>query len=138
MLRWDYAGVEKIISNGQLVWVFDPDLMQATETMVDPLSPGISTDFLTGIGNIDTDFEIKLLKEDASGFTLSLIPRGYMGNTEELIVEIDRTYLLKKTIAIDNFKNETRVEFHAISVNAPIQDTHFEYVAGPGVSIIRP
>jgi outer membrane lipoprotein carrier protein len=137
-MRWLYSGGGEIISNGKLVWVYDPELAQVIETDVDLSRPTITTDFLSGLGNLQHDFDIKLLKADASGFDLSLTPRTPMGNTVELIVQIDRTYLLKKTIAIDSFKNETRVTFHAINISGYLPDSDFEYTAKPGIKIIRP
>ena len=138
MMRWDYFGGGEIVSNGKLIWVFDPDLAQTIETSVDPSRPGISTDFLSGLGNLERDFEIKLLRVDATGYELSLTPKTPMGNTTKLLVEIDKDFLLKKTTAIDSFNNETRVEFHGIKINIEIPNDRFVYKKQKGIKIIRP
>jgi outer membrane lipoprotein carrier protein len=138
MMRWDYFGGGKIVSNGKFIWVYQPDLAQVIETTVDPSKPNITTDFLTGIGNLEKDFSVTLLSSGATGYTLSLVPKIPMGNTRELIIEIDNTFLLKKTTAIDTFNNETRVEFLDIKINNDLPNESFEYKEQRGIKIIRP
>ena len=138
MMRWDYFGGGVIVSNGKLIWVYEPELAQVIETKVDPTKPNITTDFLTDVGNLESDFVVKLLSSDEEGYELSLTPKLPMGNTKELRVKIDRDFLLKKTTAIDSFNNETRVEFLGISINTGIPDDTFEYKEQKGIKIIRP
>ncbi len=138
MMRWDYFGGGLIISNGKFVWVYDPDLAQVMETSVDPSKPGITTNFLSGLSDLKRDFVVELLNAGASGYELSLTPKTPLGNTKELIIEIDRDFLLKKTTAIDSFNNETRVTFHDIKINIDLPDDKFVYKKQKGIKIIRP
>ncbi len=138
MMRWDYFGGGKIISNGKFIWVYQVELAQVIESRVDPAQPSITTDFLAGVGNLEADFIVKLAESNNTGYILNLTPKTQMGNTRELKVEINKEFLLKKTIAIDNFNNETRVEFLDIKINNEIANDLFEYKEEKGIKIIRP
>lgn len=138
MMRWDYTGGGYIISNGKLIWVYEPELAQVMEIKVDTTRPAMLTNFLSGINRLEKDFIVKLLSFDAAGYGLSLTPKRAMGNTRELLVDIDRDFLIKKSIAIDNFNNETRVKFHDIKINIEIPNDDFEYKEQKGIKLIRP
>ena len=73
-----------IVSNAKFIWVYQPELAQVIETKVDPAKPSITTDFLTGVGNLENDFIVKLISSNKEGYILSLTPKIPMGNTKEL------------------------------------------------------
>ncbi len=146
-MRWEYtSGIGDVfVSNGAVVWLFQPDLNQVIETArparsVASQSPGIAIDFLSGVGDIRKNFTVRLLQEGGgeSAHLLELTPATVQPNLKRLVLEVDmETSLVIKTIVEDLFGNRTTVSFSDISVNVRIDDSFFEFVAPDGVNILK-
>lgn len=126
-------------SNGRTVWLFEPDLNQVIEKDVDASSTGITTDFLTGVGNLRRDFDIKLSKERPGSWLLELTPRTELPNVKTLFLEVDKAGLLVvKTVVSDHLGNRTSISFKDIKTNPRINDSVFEFKPPKGSIVVRP
>ncbi|MFQ5737307.1 MAG: outer membrane lipoprotein carrier protein LolA, partial [Thermodesulfobacteriota bacterium] len=140
-MRWDYREPVKdeIVSNGKTVWVYQPDLNQVISRPADAAASGIATDFLSGIGDLEKDFDIRLAAQDTETWTLELTPRTPQPNLKKLLMDVDKKSMLAvKTRVFDHFGNETQVSFNDIKINNALTDLMFEFIPPEGASVIRP
>ncbi len=144
-MRWKYTSGtnDELVSNGAVVWLFQPDLNQVIETARPARSaasqtPGIAIDFLSGVGDIRKNFTVRLAQESESAYLLELTPITVQPNLKRLALEVDsETSLVLKTVVEDLFGNKTTVTFSDISVNVRIDDSFFEFVVPDGVNILK-
>lgn len=138
-MRWIYSETgDEIISNGKILWFFQPELNQAVER---PSDAGITiaTDFLSGIEGVGRDFNISIRQAIDGFYALSLEPKKATENIKSVIIQVDKKdFLIKKTVVSDHLNNETTVEFKNIKTDAKIRDDFFEFKAPKGVSVVRP
>ncbi|HEY4707564.1 MAG TPA: outer membrane lipoprotein chaperone LolA [Thermodesulfobacteriota bacterium] len=140
-MRWEYTVPEGdlIVSDGKKIWLYQPDLNQVIEKEIDSSATRLTTDFLSGIGDITKDFKVSLASSEAGSYRLSLVPREEQPNIKRLTLEVDKTsFVIKKTAVVDNFGNETRVELKDIKTNASVQDKLFKFSAPKGAQVVRP
>ena len=94
--------------------------------------------FLTGMVDIEDDFEVELSKEDEKSWTLLLRPRAKMPNVKTIRVEVDKAKLLvMKTVVNDPFGTRTTVSLSNVTLNEDIEDSFFVFKAPKGVKTIR-
>ncbi len=139
-MRWQYAGENKdeLVSNGKTVWFFQPDLNQALEKKVDASMSGISTDFLSGVGNLKRDFNVSLAGEKADAYRLVLTPKQTLANVKRISITLDRRAgIIVKTSVEDPLGTITEVGFKNVKLNDSIRDSFFEFGAPKGVNIIK-
>ncbi len=126
-------------SNGRKVWLFEPDLNQVIEKDVDAQSTGITTDFLTGVGNLSRDFDIRLSEERPGSWLLELTPKTELPNVKKLFLEVDKAELLVvKTVVSDHLGNRAGISFKDIKTNPHINDSVFEFKPPKGSIVVRP
>ncbi len=142
-MRWEYTSGtnDELVSNGAVVWLFQPDLNQVIETVVSQ-TPGIAVDFLSGVGDLRENFTVRQADENGEGsgsaYLLELTPATLQPNLKRLVIEVDKeTSLVLKTVVEDLFGNRTTVTFSDISVNVRIDDSFFEFVVPDGVNILK-
>jgi outer membrane lipoprotein carrier protein len=96
MMRWDYAqpNGQVFVSNGKKLLIYQPPEEgekrgQLIERAVDEDQLPSAFSFLTGSGNLEKDFEVRLLEHDnekfEDGYVLQLIPRRPTPNYEQLV-----------------------------------------------------
>ncbi len=139
MMRWNYrkGSQDELVSNGRRVWLYQADLKQA---IVRPAAdqPDIARDFLSGVGNLRKDFEVRLSGEDKKTFRLELVPKRFQPGIKRLSIEVDKKSLLVvKTVVEDPFGNVTTVILKDIELNTPLEDSLFEFSAPKGVKVLR-
>lgn len=140
-MRWQYLKPikDELVSNGKTIWLYQPDLGQVVERSTETTASAIATDFLTGVGNLRKDFDIKLAEDKSDSYRLSLTPKAPQPNIKKLFLEVDKSKtLVTKTIIVDNFGNETRVSFKNIKTNTSIKDSLFDFVPPKGTTVVKP
>lgn len=140
-MRWQYTAPVKdeIVSDGSTVWVWQPDLNQALERKVEESASKIATDFLSGVGDLKKDFEVKLAEGTDKTVRLSLTPRAPQPNLKKLTIEADRKEMLvTSTVIEDAFGNSTTVSFRDIKVNPTVKDDLFRFIPPKGAGVVRP
>ena len=139
MMRWQYLrGIDdELVSNGKLLWLFQPDLNQVIETAADS-TPGIAVDFLSGVGDIRKNFKVSLVEKSGGAYLLALTPVAASVNLKRLTLRVDKsTGLVSETVVEDLFGNRTTVTFSGIEINVPIEDSFFEFVVPDGVNLLK-
>ena len=139
-MRWRYEGddTDELISDGTTFWIFQKDLFQVIETQARGGPPAVALKFLTGMADIEDDFEVELSKEDKKSWTLLLRPRANMPNVKTIRVEVDKAKLLVlKTVVNDPFGTRTTVSLSNVTLNEEIEDSFFVFKTPKGVKVIK-
>jgi outer membrane lipoprotein carrier protein len=140
-MRWEYKKPAKdlIVSDGKTIWLFQPDLNQVIEKKTPAAASSMATDFLSGIGSVEKEFDVKLSDVEAINHVLILTPRQEQPGLSKLILEVDKKdFIVEKTIITDHFGNQTAVTFDGVKLNASMKDSLFRYAPPKGAKVVRP
>lgn len=140
-MRWEYQKPSKdlIVSDGETIWLYQPDLNQVIEKSAASTASAMATDFLSGIGDIEKDFAVALSGSEGTDYLLTLTPRDEQPGMRKLLLAIDKeTYTVRKTVITDHFGNETSVTFRNLKTNPSLKDSLFRYKPPKGASVVRP
>lgn len=148
---------QQIISNGKNVWYYLPDNKQVILTDTAKLfagGNGMALSYLTGLGSLSEDFEIKLLAgtpDKKGNFQLELIPKKPNQAVAKLhlfvsgdAVEKARSnptalafFPLVSSILFDQLGNQTTIEFSKIRLNSGLGNERFSFKPPAGVEVIK-
>lgn len=125
---------QHVISDGETLWVHDPDLEQAT---YQPVSDNISQSpamILAQPGEaLSGPYEVIQAKSDElTAFKL------YPASEESLFESISLIFIndqLDEFRLQDSLGQETVIQFSNVSVDAPSQENPYEFVAPPGTDL---
>jgi chaperone LolA len=143
---WDYQTPtpQQIISNGKILWFFEPEDEQVTVTEVtDGLQSQISADLLNGNAQLTRDFKVtEITKEEdvqAGTIVLELIPRASQNNLSKIIMRLNsKNFRIYQTEVYDLFENLTRITFSQIQIDTNLNDSLFTFTPPSGVEILSP
>ena len=156
MMRWDYArpNGQVFVSNGKKLSVYQPPEEgekrgQLIERALDEDQLPSAFAFLTGRGQLDEDFEVRLLEHDreqfGDGYVLQLIPRKPTPNYEQLVFYVrtltrggKRAGIVQRVLIIDTAGNRNRFDFSKLKFNRDVSDKRFDYRPPKGTEIVTP
>ncbi|MBU8977919.1 MULTISPECIES: outer membrane lipoprotein chaperone LolA [unclassified Lysobacter] len=138
LFRWEYVKPfpQLIVADGKKVWVFDPDLQQATvrpqgvEEQNSPLAALIDP------AKLDAQFVVKELGMDQGLEWLSLAPkRESEAAFRSARLGFGQSGLVKMHV-VDNLGQRTEIEFTAWKRNPAFAGDTFRYTPPKGVDVI--
>jgi outer membrane lipoprotein carrier protein len=139
-MRWEFGEprVETIVSDGQTVYDYEPDLNQVVEVPVSKALKTSATAFLLGLGNLKRDFTAALPADPpADGLVhLALSPKGG-GDQMELGLD-PQNYNIVKFKLTDQVGNVTELHFRDIQTNLALEDSLFRFAVPPDADIVQP
>ena len=142
---WDYTQPtpQKIILDGENLWVYLPDEKQVVKNSFTSFSSHIMADLFYGKVNIKKRFNVSFLstagEDNSSNITLELLPKEYNPTLKRLLLEIDPVgSLITGTVLEDELGTKTTLMFSEIKVDKGIEDSYFIFTPPPGVEIISP
>lgn len=138
--RWDTNEPypQSIITNGDLLWIYDVDLEQVTEKKLDRQVGNTPAMLLSGNPKtISENFRISAFEYEETGeWRFDLTP-----NAEEALFELLRVHFIDGRIRDmflrDSLGQTTRIEFQNQTFNSVIEDSLFEFVPPEGIDVIR-
>ncbi len=140
-VRFDFSDPqpETIVSDGKLLYDYDPGLNQVMET---PLKSAIKTQaaaaFLLGVGNVQRDFKAARMATPANDGLTYLLMTPKRGG-EDIVVGLDpHTMNIMSLRLADALGNITEFQFSGIETNVPIEATRFDFRAPDGADVITP
>lgn len=139
-MRWEFAPpqAELIVSDGERIYTYQPDLNQVVETPLKTAFKSSSvTSFLLGIGDIERDFDASLPpsgKSDSSLVHVDLVPKGG-GQKIELGLD-PKTYDVASLRLTDALGNVTRISFADIKTNIALKESLFVFNVPKGADIV--
>lgn len=136
--RWDYSEPKQlIVSDGETLWLYDPELAQATVRKVKDTLSQTPAMLLAGESRVGDGFAVSAAGRDAGLDWVRLVPKRNDTDFKELRLGFDRGAL--KRMEFDNKLNQrTRVELTRIERNAKLAESLFHFSAPPGVDVIGP
>ena len=144
MMFWDYrTPVQKLISNGQTLWYYQPEENQVFVSDISKfLQEKTPLAFLAGEGNLTRDFNLANFNEALSAreenYVVELAPKEPNATLSKLILTVDKkNYAVIQTDVIDQLGNITRTRFLNIKTNVSLQDSFFQFTIPPGTEIIK-
>ena len=144
-MRWEYAAPERklFVSDGRTMWAYEPEANQAFQQSLRDSQLPTALSFLTGQGDLATEFNFRLIPAQSYGFTgghvVELRPKTANPQYERLVLFVDGTsYQVKRSLVIDQAGNRNKMEFQNARQNQGIPDSRFSFTPPQGVRIIRP
>ncbi|MFQ5900686.1 MAG: outer membrane lipoprotein chaperone LolA [Thermodesulfobacteriota bacterium] len=140
MMKWDYITPEKqqIISNGETLWIYRPNFNQVMISRL-PEDKNVVKDFLSGMGRLDKDFSIELIKEDEYLYLLGLNPRIPQASTERLLMKVGKnSSMVQEITSYDFMGNATTIKLKDIEINIPLSLSLFTFKIPDGTKVVTP
>ena len=138
-MRWEFETPEKqtIVSDGETLYSYDPDLNQVVETpLKQALKSSSATSFLLGIGNINRDFKAAFANPPAPNGLVNLILDAKKGGYKIEVGLDPKTYNLTTLTLTDQLGDVTRIDFTDIHDNVELPDSTFAFNAPAGADIV--
>ena len=138
-MRWEFETPEKqtIVSDGETLYSYDPDLNQVVETpLKQALKSSSATSFLLGIGNVNRDFKAAFASPPTPTGLIDLILDAKTGGYKIEVGLDPKTYDLIKLTLTDQLGDVTKIDFTDIHDNVELPDTIFAFKAPPGADIV--
>jgi outer membrane lipoprotein carrier protein len=138
-MRWEFEDPEKqtIVSDGETLYSYDPDLNQVVETpLKQALKSSSATSFLLGIGDINRDFKAAFANLAKPTGLIDLILEAKTGGYKIEVGLDPQTYNLMTLTLTDQLGDVTRIDFSDIHDNVELPDSIFAYKAPAGADIV--
>jgi outer membrane lipoprotein carrier protein len=136
--RWEYKSPSKneIISDGEFLYLYDPDLKQVIVSKLDK-QIGMSPAMLLVSDNVHEFFNTKLISNSSNKTKYEATPKDLERAFFKQIIfnfNLDR---LKEIKVIDNFDNETTIQFFKIIQNQDINEGKFFFNYPDDIDVIN-
>ncbi len=138
LFRWhtDPPLEQLLISNGQKVWLYDPDLLQVTVQKMDQRLTHTPALLLSGdVSKISENFSITY-KEGGSVIDFILTPTAKDTLFDTLRLSF-RNGVINDMQLLDAVGQRTNILFMGVKVNEPVDASQFVFDAPAGVDVIE-
>ncbi|WP_394341020.1 MULTISPECIES: outer membrane lipoprotein chaperone LolA [Roseateles] len=124
-----------IVGDGQKVWIFDPDLNQASSRRMNQALGATPAALLAG-GNLERDFTLKALPSEGGLDWVQALPRQADGGFQSLKIGFKGRDLAALEI-VDGFGQRSRLDFSGLAVNASLPADRFRFVLPAGADLVE-
>jgi outer membrane lipoprotein carrier protein len=139
-MRWSYEEPEPslVVSDGKTLWIYDPAFKEAQRMPVgEGFLSGAALEFLLGRGEMERDFDVRLVSCAQDAVELELRPRTPTSYEKLTLLANPRSGDVSRTRIDDLLGNVTTVQFSDLKVNVdPPADT-FRFVPPEGTKVIE-
>ena len=138
LFRWhtDEPMEQLLVSNGEKVWLYDPDLEQVTIQTLDQRLTHTPALLLSGdVSKISENFEISH-KEGGSVVDFTLKPKAKDSLFDSLRLSF-RSGVLNDMQLIDSIGQRTNILFLNVKMNEPVEDHLFTFDIPEGADVIQ-
>jgi outer membrane lipoprotein carrier protein len=136
LFRWETTSPTKqlIVTSGKTVWIYDPDLQQATRQTLDEQMSNTPALLLSGnAAQIMKSYKVTQPNRAVQSFVL--YPRSKEGVFESLSIRFDGAVPAEMILA-DSLGQLTTVSFSGAKLNPQIASSQFVFVPPKGVDVI--
>lgn len=123
-----------IVGDGKKVWMYDPDLQQASSRKLDQALGASPAALLAGT-NIERDFELKPQPDSQGMSWVQAVPRQPDAVVQSLRIGFKGRELAAIEL-LDGFGQRSLIQFSALVPNASVAPERFRFVAPPGTDVI--
>jgi len=138
-MRWEFETPDKqtIVSDGETLYTYDPDLNQVVETPLrQALKSSSATSFLLGIGNINHDFKAAFAHPAAPTGLVDLILDAKTGGYKIEVGLAPESYNLMTLTLTDQLGDVTKIGFSDIHDNVELPDSMFVFKTPAGADVV--
>ena len=138
LFKWDYLEPAKsqLISDGELLYLYDPDLKQVVISQLKKLG-GVSPAMLLVNRDIESLFKISIIQDKRGVSWFKAVPKEpEKANFKEVFINFIQKELKGMKI-IDGFDNVTEIEFIKVSRNININEAIFLFNTPEDTDVIR-
>ncbi|MDR2452819.1 MAG: outer membrane lipoprotein chaperone LolA [Candidatus Accumulibacter sp.] len=126
---------QRLIGDGERVWMYDPDLAQATVRKMDAALGSTPAALLVGADTLEKNFALRELEAREGLEWVEARPKSPDSGFEKLELGFDGDDL-KAMELYDNFGQTTSLVFSNIRRNPPLPADGFRFVPPPGTDVI--
>jgi len=138
LFRWETLkpSNQLVTTNGNVLWIYDPELLQATKQQLDTQVGNTPALLLSGDPRKLNESFLISEEQGAKGEQVFLLkPRSKDALFEQLKVRFKGAQLLQMSLA-DSLGQQTDIRFLNIKVNPSLNAKQFEFTPPKGVDII--
>ncbi|AFU97830.1 outer membrane lipoprotein chaperone LolA [Simiduia agarivorans] len=127
-----------LVSNGKRLWLYDPDLEQASLSKVDQKAQQTPALLLSGDpAKISDSFSVKRAADKANGLAVyDLRAKDGQANFGHISATFKGKTLVRMRFE-DKLNNQTEFVFEQVAVNPALEDSLFEFTPPPGTDVIH-
>lgn len=125
-----------IVGDGQKVWIFDPDLNQASSRKMTAALGSTPAALLAG-GNLERDFSLKALAPEAGLEWVQAVPKHAEGSTFQSLKIGFKGKELAALDIVDGFGQRSKLDFSAVVNNPSLAADRFRFVLPAGADLIE-
>jgi outer membrane lipoprotein carrier protein len=136
--RWDYSSPKQlIVCDGTTLWLYDPELEQATTRRVRDTLSQTPAMLLSGEARVRDGFQVRDGGRAGGLDWIVLVPKANDTDFREIRLGFAGE-ILKRMEFADKLNQRTAIELRQLERNAVLADSLFQFVAPPGVDVIGP
>ncbi len=124
-----------IVGDGQKVWIFDPDLNQASSRRMSHAVGATPAALLAG-ASLEKDFDLSALPDRDGLSWVQALPKSKEGTFQSISIGFRGSQLAAIDL-VDNFGQRSSLRFDAVEVNASVDPARFHFVPPPGAEVLE-
>lgn len=124
-----------IVGDGQKVWLFDPDLQQASSRRMSQALGATPAALLAG-GQISRDFDFKLLPNEGGLEWVQAVPRHGDGSIQSLKLGFRGKELAAMEL-VDGFGQRSQLAFSELQLNVKLPAERFRFTLPAGADLVE-
>ena len=134
---WNYIlpYPQKIISNGKKIWMYDSELEQVNIRPYDQVLDSSPVNLLDKNQKLDIEFIVEDMPDGHGQSWIRLIPKAIESDFKEMQIGLKNS-AIKTMRFIDNFEQQTEIEFEQLVVNPKFNMSYFEFDAPKGADVV--
>ena len=143
-MRWLYEVPEEqlLVTNGETLWLFDPLLENVTIQKLEKLTDGTALSFLLGLGDLQEDFNRRLISQvfltSPDALIVELEPKKAAANLSFIQLAVHPvTYNLQIIALMDQEGNYRTIELESMLYNLVLEDNFFEFKVTEDMEVIE-
>ncbi|MBS98495.1 MAG: outer membrane lipoprotein carrier protein LolA [Oceanospirillaceae bacterium] len=128
---------QRIVSDGDYIWVFDPDLEQVTRKPADNQSDSAPAQILNGeVDALERAYDISALEQTDSRAVYELLPKEPQNSSFIRIRLLFENQILSELMLEDSLGQRTAIVLSNIELDGAIDASRFSFEPPAGVDVI--
>ncbi|UTA49578.1 outer membrane lipoprotein chaperone LolA [Simiduia sp. 21SJ11W-1] len=128
---------QTLVSNGQQLWLYDPDLEQASVSKISEKMAQTPAVLLSGdSAKIASQYDVSKLESNNQQSAFQLISRSNTADFKRIEAHFKGETLVAMVL-FDKAGNVTKFSFSQVALNTELPDSHFEFAPPAGTDIIQ-
>jgi len=138
MMHWSFSeGAQLFVTNGERMWIYNKLDNQVIQYDDVSKTRSTSDSLLQSLDDLQSLFTITVKPEQNGDFVLDMAPKGEATSFKQLLLTVNKEYVVKQLVITDAFDTVTKMQFNNVKLNGSVQDSIFEFTAPDGASVIN-